>query len=222
MARASEEQVKKLERDHKAQFVDLVLANKLFISLLPKLKGKSKTSKEYIAMLAFGKKIAQLAGKWYARQWKFEQKAGVPKADKDIMKYFLQPANQDKLIAQAKAFLSPGKKENQILSIYGIGIVPLIVWGVMALIAAFTAYEIVDELNTTAEEKTDLLKQTESTLKDLNITGAQAANIISSTQEQASEGSTGFSFGKLLMWGALAWGGYEFIVKPMQAKSQSK
>lgn len=217
MARPSEADIKKLELNHKAQFVDLVLANKLFISLLPKLKGKSKTSKEYIAMINFGKKIAQLAGKWYARQLKFETKAGIPKADKDLMRYFLSPPNQDKLIAQAKAYLSPGKKENQILSIYGIGIIPLIIWGVIALIAAFTAYEITDELNTTAEEKTDLLKQTETTLKDLNITGAQAANIISSTQEQASEGSTGFSFGKLIMWGALAWGGYEFIIKPMQA-----
>lgn len=220
MAKASTEQVIKLEREHKGQFVDLVLANKLFLSLLPKIAGKSKTSKEYKAVEALGKKIIQLITSWYKRQLKYEQKAGVPKMDKNLFTYFLNPKTQDKVLAQAKAFLVPGGKGNQILSIYGMGIVPLIIWGAIALIAAFTAYEITDELNTTAEEKADLLKQTQATLKDLNVTGQQAANIIQDTQQQATEGSGVFGgFGsilKLAPWAIGIWAVNEFVLKPQK------
>lgn len=220
MAKASTEQIVKLEREHKGQFVDLVLANKLFLSLLPKIAGKSKTSKEYLAVLALGKKIAQLVGSWYKRQLLYEQRAGIPKVPKDLFTYFLNPKTQDKVIAQAKAYLVPGGQGNQILSIYGMGIVPLIVWGVLALIAAFTAYEITDQLTTTAEEKADLLKQTQATLKDLNITGQQAANIITDTQQQATEGSGVFSgvgsIMKFVPWAIGLWAVNEFVLKPQK------
>lgn len=233
MARPSEQDIRKLEAAHKMQFIDLVIANMLFIKLLPKLKGKSKTSKEYISLLNFGKKIAQLAGKWYARQLNFEKKAGIPKADPNIMKYFLDPKKVEDLKFQAKNYITPGKydpmfnpmgnvdnSESKEMNIAGIGIVPLIIWGVLALAAAFTTYQIVDELNTTAEEKQDLLKQTETTLKDLGVTGQQAAAIITSTQEQASGG--GFGIGKLLLWGGIAYAVYEFGLKPKQAATASK
>lgn len=220
MAKASTEQVIKLEREHKGQFVDLVLANKLFLSLLPRVAGKSKTSKEYIALMNFGKTIIKLITSWYKRQRNYELKAGVPKMDANLFSYFLNPKTQDKVLAQAKAFLVPGGKGNQILSIYGMGIIPLIIWGAIALIAAFTAYEITDELTTTAEEKGELLEQTKITLKDLGVTGQQAANIISSTQQQASEGSGVMSgFGdilKLLPWVGIAWAANEFLIKPQR------
>lgn len=220
MAKASSEQVIKLEREHKGQFVDLVLANKLFLSLLPKIAGKSKTSKEYKAVEALGKKIIKLITSWYKRQRNYELKAGVPKMDAKLFSYFLNPKTQDKVLAQAKAFLVPGGKGNQILSIYGMGIIPLIIWGAIALIAAFTAYEITDELTTTAEEKGELLEQTKLTLKDLNISGQQAANIIQDTQQQATEGSGvmgGFgSILKLAPWAIGLWAANEFFIKPQR------
>lgn len=223
MSRPSEEQVRQIEAAHKALYVDLVLANKLWISLLPKIKGKSKTSKEYIAIMALAHKIAQLAANWYVRQRAFETKAKVPAVSKDILRYFLQPANQKQLVEQAKAYLDPTKSSNAILGIFGLGIIPLIIWGIILIVAAFTAYEITDQLNTTAEEKADLLKQTTATLKDLNITGPQAAAIITSTQEQAggSGSDSGFGFGKLLMWGAIGFGAYELFLKPKQNASVS-
>ena len=46
MAKPTKEDIQKLERNHKAQFVDLVLANKLFIGMLPKIIGTKKTDKK--------------------------------------------------------------------------------------------------------------------------------------------------------------------------------
>lgn len=221
MAKPTEAQVRQLELTHKALFVDLVLANKLWISLLPKVKGKSKTSKEYLALMNLAHKIASLAGRWYARQLDLEKKAKVPPIPKDLFKYFLQPANQNKLVEQAKMFLDPTKKENQIMGIFGMGIIPLIIWAVVLIVLAFTAYEITDQLNTTAEEKADLLKTTTATLKDLNISGQEAANIISTTQAQASDTGDGLGFGSLIKWGAIAFVVYEFVIKPKQQKGNA-
>jgi len=213
MAKATAEEIQQLERDHKAQFVDLVLANRLFIKLLPKIRGKAKTSKEYQAVLNFGKTIARLVGSWYVRQKDYEDKAGIPKSDPNLLKYFLVPSKQNNLIAQAKQYLDPKQKENQILSIYGIGIIPLIIWAIIAIVAAYTAKTIADHINTTAAEKEDLLKQTEATLKDLNISGPQAANIISSTQAQVPSGPSSLTsgFGNLLLWGGLAFVAIKFM-----------
>ena len=230
MARPSEQQVRQMEMAHKGQFVDLVLANKLFLSLLPRLHGKTKTSKEYLAITEFGKAIARNAAKWYMRQRNFETKAKVPIVSNDILKWFMMPGHQVDLVAEAKKYVAPQKYDKTsaalgCITIHGMGFIPLLIWAVIAIVVAFTAYEITDELNTTAEEKADLLKQTEKTLKDLNVTGPQAAAIIQSTQEQASEGSGGGmfgGFGKLLMWGAIAYGVNEFFIKPKRNAAASK
>lgn len=198
MSKPTEAQVRALEKAHKSQYLDLITANRLWIKLLSQVKGKPKESKEMQSLLAFGRTIANNAGKWYARQYKLEQLAKIPPVAKDIMKYFLVPKEEAKLIAVANTYLD--KKE----SIKGLGFVPLLIWGAIVLIASLTAYQITDELNTTAEEKKDLLKQTQATLKDLNVTGTEAAAIISSTQQQASANETGGLFGGMMPKLALA------------------
>lgn len=222
MARATDAQIVKFELEHKAQFVNLVLANRLFLQLLKKIAGKPKTSKEYKAVEALGKNVAKNVGKWIYRQINIENKAGIPKVDRDITKYFLNPKTEAQLIDQAKKYMKPGEKENQIFGVLmgGMGFIPLIIWGVIALAAAYTATSIVDEINTTAEEKQDLLKQTESTLKDLNVTGAQAASIISSTQEQATTGSGLMGgFGSLIKWAGIGFVLYKIM--EMQGKKKT-
>lgn len=195
MAKPTEQQVKALELAHKLQFFDLVQANHLWIQLLKKVpiknKAYDKNSVQWKSLANYGNVIANLVGKWYVRQRKFETRAAVPKVDALIVKYFLSPKNELKLYNQAKAWLIPNKK----VSGENIGFIPLIIWGVILIIAAFTAYEITDELTTTAEEKQDLLKQTEKTCKDLNITGPQAAALISQTQQEASANEGGFFSG---------------------------
>lgn len=188
MAKPTEQQVKALEIAHKLQYFDLVQANHLWIQLLkkvPVVSGKyDKKSRQWLALAAYGNSIAKLVGKWYARQLNFQNKAKIPAVDPLLIKYFLSPKDEIKLYTIAKKWLAPNSPQ-----LKGIGFIPLLIWGVIAIVVAFTAYEITDELNTTAEEKKDLLIQTQKTLKELNITGTDAAAIIQSTQAQASAGS---------------------------------
>lgn len=200
MSKPTEAQVRTLELAHKGQFVNLVVANRLWVNLLPRLKGKAKTSKEYVSLLAFGKVIANLAGKWYVRQRDLEVRGGIPSTPSNLVSLFLDPAKATALEAQAKTYLNP-KTDSKLPTT--IGIIPLIIWAVIAIVAAFTAYEIIDETNTTAEEKADLMKQTQKTLQDLNITGPEAAAIIANTQAQASDNSGGLS-GSIMKIGLLA------------------
>lgn len=219
MAKPTAEDIRKLEFAHKVQFVDLAMANRLWLQFLKKLpkdaSGKAiKTSRQYIALVAYGKKIADLVGKWYARQYRIEAAGGkdVPKFPKEVLNYFAKPADEIKLLEFAKGYIKSG-------SIKGLGIIPLIIWGVIALIGAFTVTQVVDELNTTAEEKQDLLKATEKTLKELNVTGPEAAAIISQTQKEASEsgGLLGGMMPKLLIAGGLI-----FLLLQLKNKKNGK
>lgn len=189
-------QIKTLETIHKKMFVDLVVANRLWIGMLNKVKGLPKTDKRYIAMLDYGKLIAKLFGKWYARQQQLE-KAKIPPFPKELVALFLVPDKAAQLEKQALAYIQDKKLPDK------LGIVPLLVWGAVAVAGLFTAAFIVDQINTTAAEKVELLKQTEITLKALNVTPEQAGKIIAETQQQASEPSGG---------GGLFGGG---IIKPI-------
>ena len=203
MAKPTEKQVRDLEAAHKGQFVNLVTANRLWIGLLPKIKGKAKTDPKYLAMVSLGQKIAKLVGKWYAREIELE-KAGIPKVPKELIGMFLDPVKATQLEKLALGYIKDTKLPNQ------VGIIPLIVWGVVALIGLFTAAYIVDETNTTAQEKAELLQETEKTLKALNITGESAKAIITETQAQASEpgGAPGIFGGGLMSKLALGLGLY--------------
>lgn len=227
MAKPSEAEIRNLELQHKELYMQILISNRVFLGALKKALGKNKDSKEYKSMLALAKTIAKVAAGWYARQRGFEQKAKVPKVDGNLISYLMNPKYEDKLKEIAYKYIDFDKyakdKANQYYKINGIslGIIPLIIWGIIAIAAAYTAVEIIDETNTTAEEKTELLKQTETTLKDLNITGSEAAGIISNTQAQATEGSPGVTGGlsKIILYGGLAFLGYTFITKDKPAKA---
>lgn len=202
MSKPTEAQVRKLELAHKEQYIRLVAANRLWIKLFTQIYKLPKTDPKWKSLYAFGTTIAKQAGSWYARQKNLEVKGKIPTVRPDIVKYFLVPKDELKLITVANDYLDPTKET---IKINGLGIIPLLIWGVVIIILAFTAFEITDELNTTAEEKATLMKQTEQTLKDLNVTGPEAAAIISSTQAQASAGETSlFSGPKLLIIAGIA------------------
>lgn len=195
MSKPTEQQIKLFEAAHKEQFANLVIANNLFLNVMLPYIAKLKAQKNYNTdkaaqkkvadVMAYGKKIAGLAAKWLARQMVLETKAGVPKVAKDTGQLFFKKDQQKKLVDMAKAYISP--KDTATVKKLGIGFIPLIVWGVLAIVAAFTAYQIIDETTTTAQEKAELLKATDETLKNLNIPPDKAAAIIQSTQQQATE-----------------------------------
>ncbi len=219
MSKPTEQQIRKLENAHKIQYLDLVTANRLWLKLLsklPKVNGVvDKTTRQYKALINYGNVVNRLAVSWYMRQRRFEQKAKVPAVNIKLVSYFLNPKLEPELIKQAQAYLAPGSKLNGWEAVAGIGIIPLIIWGIVLLVGAFTAVEIIDETTTTAEEKQELLVQTQKTLQELDIKGPEAAAIISQTQKQASEGGGGLFatlFGSpllLLGFGAAAF----FLIK---------
>lgn len=116
----------------------------------------------------------------------FYYSASLPKLDQVLAKY-----NADKVVK-------------------GIGWIMLAVWAIVAIAALVTAAKIVDDLTTTAQEKEALMKTTQDTCKNLNLSPDQCANLINNTQEQASDTSGGI--GTTLKWGAIIVGGF-FILK---------
>lgn len=214
MANASKQDILALEIAHKGQLVSLLTANHIFIGLLPKIKGLKATDKKYVALTNYGKTIAKLVGAWAKRQIQYEA-IGIPKMPLAFYRSFLKPADEKTLIAEAKAYIDPDRKNlpmkignNVNEGTVSVGIIPLLIWGVIALVGAFTVKQVLDHSGATASEKVELLQQTEKTLKELNITGSEAAAILQSTQAQASEGSGGLlgglGLGKGVIFGGLA------------------
>ncbi len=184
MSKPTEAQVRALEVAHKQMFVYLVLANHLWIKIykeLVKRKANVKGNPLRTSWINLGNKINDLAQKWIKRQLRLEVTGGVQKFDPYVLNYFLRPAYEKKLMATAAALLSKDEAKKA-----GIGIIPLIIWAVIVIVGAVSAYFIIDELTTTAQEKEELMKQTQTTLDDLGIKGDAAAAIINSTQAQAS------------------------------------
>jgi hypothetical protein len=188
LAAPTKEDILKYEAAHKTLFASLVIANNLWLGMPgkynfdPKIE-KQKNSAKYKAWVNYGQQIAKTVGAWYGRQYKLEQvkDAHVEKFP-PVLTYFLQPGEKQKTLNDlALKLIKPGTAGE------GLGFIPLLIWGVIALIAAFSAVYIIDETTTTAQEQEHLLKTTAETLKELGIPPDKAAEIIESTQKQATE-----------------------------------
>lgn len=210
------EQIQAYEIQHKSLFVLVVLANRTWLAM-PKMMGKfinDKNSKQYKAWIAYGNKIKSILQNWVKRQVALER-AGVPKFDLKYFSYFFDKKRQLELEKFALTYIKPDSIKNLPLT-KGIGFIPLIVWGVIAIAGLFTAAYIVDETTTTAQEKEDLMSSTKKTLQELNVPPEQAAQIISQTQKEASESKGLFSGGgfmNLLLIGGAAYLGINLINK---------
>lgn len=201
MAKPTEQQILNYEIAHLTQFVTLVIANNLWLSM-PGQYGfnpKDNTTAKYKAWFDYGVTIKKLAVSWSKRQYKLE--SIKDSKVQPLLKYagdFLNANKRAELNKAALSIVKPGTKPPD-----GIGFIPLLIWAVIVLVAALSAAYIVDELTTTAEEKTELMNQTQVTLKALNIPPEKAAEIISQTQAEASE-KKGFLDSLILPLGLMA------------------
>ncbi len=90
----------------------------------------------------------------------------------------------------------------------GLGFIPIIVGAIAGLIALWGIFKISQRFTTTVQDKIDLLKQTEQTVKDMGLTTEQAAKLLVDTQEQASAGT---GIGDLLKYGILAFAAIQLV-----------
>lgn len=208
MAKPTEEQVKAFEKVHKLQLFDILAANHVFIGTLKlyqpifKADPNYKTSAKYKKIMAYGEVIKNMAKSWYARQLQFEIKAGVPKFPNIWSKFF-----QEKYMKEVERIgidYILGRN-----AVKGIGIIPLIIWGVIAIVGAFSAAYIVDETTETNAERGDLLEKTKKFAQEMKLTPEQTTQIVQGQQasEQAQTESTsggGFFGGSIMKIGGLA------------------
>ena len=178
MDKQAEKQIKELEKRHKIALVNLLQAMRFRYLMFLKLGKNSEEWKRY-AQLSF-----DLWKSWYARQQRLE-KGGAPK--EGILKDdWLTQAGVKKLEALAKKWDATGQ---------GIGFVPLIIWGVIALASFFTVYQITDELNTTAEEQETLINATEAICQKYKFNPEDCRKFMTEETKQVTEKSGGMFSG---------------------------
>lgn len=183
MAQPTEQQIKKLEEAHKKALANLLQAIKFRYILYTKFGSNSKAWRNYADM------IWKLWQNWYNRQKKYEQ-AGVSKENIDKNDW-LTPTGQKKLEALLNKW-DTGRTQ-------GIGFVPLLVWAVIALAGFFTADQIVDELNTTAEEQQELITTTKNYCQEFNLDAEQCKQFMTQQQSAINPPDSGFSgIGKMI------------------------
>ena len=194
MAKATEAQIRELEKQHKIQFYYLVQANNFILN-----KGKQDPAVyKKPGFLSYIKSVERLVQLWRGRQTMLE-KAGIPKFHPTFFNYAAQPG-LNKMLADIDA-----EKNTK-----GIGFIPLLIWAVVAIIGLFTAEEIVDETTTTTEEQKDLLDKTSQVCKDLNLNAADCKKLITE-QTEAPEKSGGGIFSGLTTFLVLGLVGYGVV-----------
>lgn len=209
MAKATEAQVRALEAAHKNQFMYLMNANRLWLQMSKDYAWLPNTDPRKQTMLNYGKKIAPLIAKWSVRQEKLE-KAGIPRMPVKVADFFTRARLPYLETIEAQI---TGKK------LSGLGWVVVLLWVVLGVIAAFKAEEIFDEMNTTAEEKTELMDSTAKACKDLNLSAEDCKKLISQTQKETTEDNKGGIFGNITTILLLVGGGFlakEFLFNKQQ------
>lgn len=208
-----EQQVKDLELAHKKQLGDIIAANFLWCAMIQKFTKseladpKFKETDKYKAWLNFGVNVVMLYDKWYKRQAKLEKANGVTRFDPKVRDLLLKrdKANIETLGKYVTGWIV-GKPGN-------IGFIPFIVWGVIGIIALYSASQITDQLNETSAEKAELQNKTVQALKDLNIPPDKAAEIL---LQQTKDSSSGGMFGDikgLFVMGIAAFFGINLLTK---------
>lgn len=208
MAQATEKQVRDLERVLGEQFFLLVQGAEFRINLARKYGLKSNAFKKY------SEAYTKILRKWITKEVKYERELlktgvkGIIASGKIKFEDFFYSKELPKLIAAAKKWNTENTTIGRMHE--NLGFIPLLIWAVIAIVSAFSATVIVDDLTTTAEEKQELMEVTAQTIKDLNLTPQQASALLEQTQEQASS-TGGGGIMNIVKWGLIGYLGIQLI-----------
>jgi hypothetical protein len=122
-------------------------------------------------------------------------------------------------LANIKAVLNTWSDDKEGIS--GLGFIPLIIGLCGGLLALWGIYEISTRFTTTVSDKEDLLQKTAQVIKDLNISPADAAKLLTSTQAQAPIDTGGGGLSSIFKYAALAIAGI-FILPLIIPKHTTK
>ena len=194
MAAATKEQILKLEAAMADQFNLLVQGAAFRIALARDYGLDSEAFKKYNA------KYVPLVQSWIKREVKYEREL-VKKSIYGIIASGDLKAEDFYLSSSLPKLVALVKKWNVEKTIKGMGFIPLLIWGAIAIFGLWTAQEVTDDFTTTTQEKAELLKATQDTALALGLTPEQASGLISQTQKEASEGS---GLGDIIKYGLFA------------------
>lgn len=188
MAKPTEAQIRKLEEAHKKALANILQAIAFRYILYKKFGSNSPQWKAYADL------VYRLSKSWYARQMKLEKggatKEGIGKDD-----LFTYAGNQ-----KLKELLKKWDRKGE-----GIGIIPLIVWAVVAIAGMFTASDIVDELNTTTEEQTELIQTSQDYCTKYNLDANECKKFMVQQTQAVNPPDSGLfaGMGKTILLGGL-------------------
>ena len=244
----TEQEIKDLEAAHKIMFAVMALSNNTYCNLYKKylpewqknrmlvtvpdgLSVKQveayKLTPSFKIITNLGVQILQKAKNWFDTQYYLEKYGHIPKVAVTAND-FLIAGKSVAILTQASKYVKDWKGSNGMNGVdkSGIGIIPLIIWGVIAIVGAVSAAYIVSRLSVTTQDRVDLLQATKQTCIDLNLTPDQCANIVTSTQQEETHNSQGVtsateavggSITKLFVFGLLAFFGLQALSSRRQS-----
>ena len=208
----TEKEVRDLEAAHKIMFATLALSNNTYCNLYKRYFNEWMNNKQMVSYVDgitvkqteaykltptfkivtnLGVQIMLKAKHWFDTQYYLEQNGGIPKV-KIKQDDFLKANQSLNILKQASEYVKnwsgSGIMGNDTS---GIGIIPLIIWGVIAIVGAVSAAYIVSRLSVTTKDRIDLLDATKQTCIDLHLTPDQCANVVTTTQQEETHNSQG-------------------------------
>jgi hypothetical protein len=215
MAAATQIQLENLETAHKQHLISLIqgadfrlgIAEKYGKDSLQFLKWNTIFNTSMIKWLNRNIKLESQAKRRMLPDWIYSEEGG------NWVKLFNTREGVKKLVVLAKQLDKEGK---------GIGFIPLIIWAVLGIVGLFTAESVVDELNNTAAEQKELIDASTKFCADNNLTPEQCKELLSEQTQAVKDEGGGIMdiFGKLLLFGGLAYVTVQFVIPAFSDKKK--
>lgn len=199
-----QENVEKLEEQHKLLFATLALTNNVYCNLykknftiwtqMKKLGKDYKLTNDYKTIIKLGVQIKLAAMDWFKTQSDLEKQANIP-AVKITQADFLNAAKAVTILKVAQTFFNKNVSGEEISkAMQGTGIgnpVIAIVWAAAIISAGISIAYIVSRLTVSTQDRLNLLNATKQTCIDLKLSSADCASVMNTAQQEETKNSKG-------------------------------